>query len=90
MVADKNLSAGDLKDCVTDGIIRAFGFRTKRTSTVRSVDGYLQYLVLAKALRRCDGEVRERPSDDASLRSTYTQCSKEIIKRMMTLPEGDR
>ncbi len=85
-VADKNLSASDLKDCVTEGVIRAFGLRTKRTSTVRSADGYFQYLILARALRYCDAEVREGHQDIEILRPSYVRCAKEFIKKLMTQP----
>jgi hypothetical protein len=88
-VADKNLSAGNLRDCISDGVVRAFGLRTKRTSVVRSADGYFQYLLLTKALRHCDGEIRDRYSEIATLKAAHSRCALEFMKKVLALPEMD-
>jgi hypothetical protein len=88
---DKHLPSDKLKDCVTEGILRGFGLRTKRSSTIRAADGYFHYLLLIKAVRFCDKELvlaTEGRGNITALRRRYTDCASEFIKKVIAAPGG--
>jgi hypothetical protein len=88
-LADKNLASNQIKDCLTDGISRAFGLRTKRTSATRARDGYVHYLLLAKALRQCDRELVLSAEDRMSItnmRRAYSGCASQFIQKAVGNP----
>jgi len=91
-VADKNLASEQRKDCLTGGISRAFGLRTKRTSALRVRDGYVHYLLLAKALRQCDRDLVLSAEDRLSItkmRHAYSSCASQFIQKTVGIPQVD-
>lgn len=85
--ADKRLAPGDLKDCVTDGVMRAFGLRIERETVARVADGYLYYLLLAKVLRYCDHKPVVDPAEQLNvgdLKQRYADCALQLLGKVNT------
>lgn len=74
--AESKLPAPKLEDCLIEGVIRAFGLRTSASNTIRSADGYLYYLTLAKMLAACDRSIdRSRDNlDQSAVEKNYIDC----------------
>jgi hypothetical protein len=81
--AEKSLPESSLRDCLVEGTIHAFGMRVAATTSVRSSDGYLYYLQLARALQVCDARLDSTRAelDRAMLENKYLDCAVEQLKR---------
>jgi hypothetical protein len=86
-LADSRLPPEKIKDCLIDGIIRAFGMRAHSRTVLRSRDGYLQYAVLLAALRTCDQSLDKSDetngTDEPKLRERYRTCAMEQLAKRM-------
>lgn len=83
VLAEKRLAHSNVVDCMTDGVIRAFGLRTASRTVLRYQDGYYQYLLLAAALRSCDVSLGKHDgvADREELKKKYVDCSVEYFKQ---------
>lgn len=81
--ADRRLSDTQIVDCMTEGVIRAFGFRHSARSTVRAEDAHLQYIFLVSHLRVCDQklQVQNGGQDQSDVRSQYLECLLDRIRK---------
>lgn len=82
--ADRKLEAAQIRNCVIEGVIRAFGLRAHRTRVLRAEDGYLQCIALAKALSSCEKKIgMERLSSlsESDQKSTYAGCAAEFLDK---------
>ncbi len=79
--AEKHLPEKTLSNCLTEGVIQAFGLRTKATSLIDLPDGYLHYLLMAKALRHCDRQIdgKMNMADRPALGRKYLECAVERL-----------
>jgi hypothetical protein len=75
--AEKSLSEQRMSDCLTEGVIRAFGAHVNAPNIIHSLDGYFQYLLLVKTLKQCDRTINTgAPSSDRSgLERRYLDCA---------------
>jgi hypothetical protein len=82
--ADSKLKPAQIRDCVIEGVLRAFGLRVHRTQILRADDGYLQYVTLAKALSVCEKKVGIEhllSMSESDQRSSYSECASEIMEK---------
>jgi len=82
--ADSNLEPAQVRNCVIEGVIRAFGLRTHRTQILRTDDGYLQYVALTKALSICEKRIgieRLLAMSESDQRATYAGCAAEVLDK---------
>ena len=82
--ADSKLKPAQIRDCVIEGVIRAFGLRVHRTQVLRADDGYLQYIALAKALSVCEKKIGIEhllSMSESDQRSNYSECASEILDK---------
>jgi len=80
--ADSKLEPELIKNCVIDGIIRAFGVRLKRKLILRSEDGYFQFIALVRALGVCDrtiGTERLASMSEDEQKSKYVNCAADLL-----------
>jgi hypothetical protein len=83
-VADSKLEPARLKDCVIDGTIRAFGLRSQRKLVLRSDDGYLQFVDLARAMSACErliGSERLASMKENEQKSQYLECASDFLEK---------
>jgi hypothetical protein len=82
--ADSKLEPAQIKDCVIEGTIRAFGLRLGRKVIMRSDDGYFQFVTLAKALGACErtiGIERLAAMNENEQKSKYVACAADLLKK---------
>lgn len=82
VLADSRLQPTKISECVTEGIIRAFGMRVTLGNALNVDDGYFQYLLLASALRACDSKIVASSfpkGDNKSLKQAYINCAVEHL-----------
>ena len=82
--ADSKLEAAQVRSCVIEGVIRAFGLRAHRTQVLRADDGYLQYVALAKALSVCEKRIgidRLLAMSEHDQRISYAGCASIFLDK---------
>lgn len=88
--ADSRLEPAQVNSCITEGVIRAFGLRAHRTQILRSDDGYLQYVALARALSICErklGVDRILSMNESDQRASYAGCAADLLGSTSSLPQ---
>lgn len=82
ILADSTFSEGVIRACVVEGIIASFGLRQGHKSMIRIEDGYLQYVLLVRALRTCDSKPEFQSSQEKDeLKTRYTNCVLDYFAR---------
>ena len=82
---DSKLDVPTMKDCLIDGVLRAYGVRSNRKFAVRSEeDGYYQFVALVKALRRCEQSIGIESLialKESEQKSKYTDCAVDLLSK---------
>jgi hypothetical protein len=82
--ADSKLEPGQVRNCIIEGVIRAFGLRARRTLILRADGGYIQYIALAKALNACEkrsGIDSLLAMNESDQRASYAGCAAESLDK---------
>ena len=85
-LADARLPVDKIEDCMTEGIIRAFGVRINARTVIHERDGYFQYLQLVSALKTCDRQINfstKRQVSLTALKALYVACASEQLMATM-------
>lgn len=88
---NKLMSGSKLDECLTEGIVHAFGFRAQSTNALRKNDGVIQYVLLGRALRFCEKHGRlgiPRPNEIHDLKEKYLFCAVPYLKHRMSDSKG--
>jgi hypothetical protein len=85
------IAAGDpdkmpaIQRCIVTGILNGFGLRSGSKEFVASPEDYPQYLLLARAITHCDGEVgRTSGQEGETKRNAYVDCIANKLKAKLT------
>jgi len=85
IVADSKLDAPKMRDCLIDGVLKAFGPRADRKSILISEDGYYyQFVTLVRALRRCEQSIgvdRLITLKESEQKPKYAECAADLLSR---------
>jgi len=84
VLADSTFSEAVIRACVVEGTIASFGLRQGHKSMIRIEDGYLQYVLLVRALRTCDSKPEFQSSQSKEkdeLKNRYTNCVLDYFAR---------
>src|SRR5438477_6685507 len=82
--ADSKLEPAQIRSCVIEGVIRAFGLRAHRKLILRADDGYFQYIDLAKALSLCEKKIgieRLLSMSENDQKSNYAECAAKVMDK---------
>ena len=82
-IADRSLGREKSLDCLVEGIIRAFGMRGHETKVIRRDEGYIQYLYLARAFKKCDSEITPNRAE-LEYRKALTLCAHRELELAST------
>lgn len=86
VIADESLSAGQLSSCLTEGIIRSFGLRANASTALNVADGYIQYILVTKAMRHCDiaiGDPLPAAESLQDVKSRLSKCAADYIRKII-------
>jgi hypothetical protein len=84
VLVDSKLDVPLMRDCLIDGVLKAFGPRANRKIPLRSEDGYYQFVALARALRRCEQSIgfdRLIALNESEQKSKYAECAADLLSR---------
>jgi hypothetical protein len=84
VLADSKLDIPAIRDCLIDGVLKAFGTRANRKLVLRSEDGYYQFVTLVRALRRCEQSIgvdRLVALKESEQKSKYAECAADLLSR---------
>lgn len=84
VLADSKLDVPTIRDCLIDGVLKAFGTRANRKLVLRSEDGYYQFVPLVRALRRCEQSIgvdRLIALTETEQKSKYAGCAADLLNR---------
>jgi hypothetical protein len=82
--ADSKLDTPKMRDCLIDGVLKAFGPRAGRKLALISDDGYFQFVALVRALRRCEQSIgidRLVALKESEQKSKYTDCAVDLLSK---------
>ncbi len=86
VAGDKRLDSDRLKDCIISGILFSFGLRAKTNATIDTSKFYLQYLLLASALRFCENKLKTSEESNSSaerLQDAFVDCAAARIEELL-------
>ena len=84
VLADSKLDVPLMRDCLIDGVLKAFGPRANRKFLIRSEDGYYQFVTLVRALGRCEQSIGVDhlvALKESEQKSKYTECAADLLSR---------
>lgn len=73
-----------MRDCLIDGVLKAFGARADRKSILISEDGYYQFVPLVRALARCEQSIgvdRLVALKESEQKSKYAECAADFLSK---------